>query len=268
MTGALLVLLLTATPSEIEQRVERVVNGLLPSAAFTGRFGTRAKLEERMAYFHTPGVSIAVINEGRIEWARAFGVREQGKPDPVTEATLFQAGSVSKPIFAMAVMRLVQEKTLDLDEDVNRGRDDGLQGQGHGRRRHGQLQRGAAAAPRDPARRGPGVRLARVLPAEKTKATVPDRVLESYAGDYATKSGVKLSVTRTEGGLRLAAEGQPPIDLTAESETKLHTPMLNTEFVFASAEKDRPASLTLSQGGRQTTAEKVALAPSEEKETN
>lgn len=106
------------------------------------------------------------------------------------------------------------------------------------------------------------------FPAEKTKATVPDRVLESYAGDYATKSGVKLSVTRTEGGLWLAAEGQPPIDLTAESETKLHTPMLNTEFVFASAEKDRPASLTLSQGGRQTTAEKVALAPSEEKETN
>jgi carboxymethylenebutenolidase len=52
--------------------------------------------------------------------------------------------------------------------------------------------------------------------------------------------------------------------LTAESETKFHAGILNTEFVFARAEKGRPASLTLSQGGRQTTAEKVALPPSEE----
>ena len=73
-----------------------------------------------MAYFHTPGVSIAVINDGHIEWARGFGVRERGKPEPVTERTLFQAGSISKPIFALAVMRLVQEGRVDLDEDVNR----------------------------------------------------------------------------------------------------------------------------------------------------
>jgi hypothetical protein len=44
MSGALLVLLLTATPSEIEQRVKRVVNGLLPSAAFTGRYDPKATL--------------------------------------------------------------------------------------------------------------------------------------------------------------------------------------------------------------------------------
>jgi len=102
------------------------------------------------------------------------------------------------------------------------------------------------------------------FPADKSKATVADGVLESYTGDYVTKSGVRFSVTRTDGALRLTAAGQPPIDLTAESETKFYAAILNTEFVFAPAEKDRPASLTLSQGGRQTTAEKVAPPPSGE----
>ena len=73
-----------------------------------------------MAYYHTPGVSIAVVNNYKVEWARGFGVREQGKRDPVTETTLFQAASISKPIFALAVMRLVEDGKVELDEDVNR----------------------------------------------------------------------------------------------------------------------------------------------------
>jgi CubicO group peptidase (beta-lactamase class C family) len=104
----------------IERRIERVVNGLLPQTAFTDRYAPKVPLRERMAYYHTPGVSIAVINNYKIEWARGFGVKEWGKPAPVTETTQFQAGSISKPIFAVAVMRLVQEGKLDLDEDVNR----------------------------------------------------------------------------------------------------------------------------------------------------
>ncbi len=111
-----------ATPAkgdEVEQRIERVVNGLLADTALANHFAPRASLKERMAFYHTPGVSIAVINNYRVEWARGFGVREWGKADPVTETTLFQAGSISKPVFAVAVMRLVQAGKLDLDEDVN-----------------------------------------------------------------------------------------------------------------------------------------------------
>ena len=62
-----------------------------------------------MEHSHTPGVSIAVINRGRIEWARGFGVKEWKKSDPISEHTIFQAGSISKPVFAMAVMRLVRD---------------------------------------------------------------------------------------------------------------------------------------------------------------
>lgn len=104
---------------EIEKRIERIVNGLLPDTCFKNVLGDKASLIDRMKYYHTPGVSIAVINNFEIEWARGFGIREVGNHDSVTENTLFQAGSISKPVFALAVMQLVQEGKLDLEEDVN-----------------------------------------------------------------------------------------------------------------------------------------------------
>jgi CubicO group peptidase (beta-lactamase class C family) len=115
--STLLIVALTATASpEIESRIARVVSGLLPDTALRHRWAAPARLSDRMAYYHTPGLSIAVVNDGRIEWARAFGFAEAGKP--LTERTLFQAGSISKPIFAMAAVRLAQEARLSLDEDV------------------------------------------------------------------------------------------------------------------------------------------------------
>jgi CubicO group peptidase (beta-lactamase class C family) len=115
--AALLILALTpTTPSEIDARVERVFSGLLPRTTLRNRWAAPARLSDRMAYYHTPGLSIAVVNDGHIEWARAFGFAEAGKP--LTERTLFQAGSISKPIFALAAVRLAQEGKLNLDEDV------------------------------------------------------------------------------------------------------------------------------------------------------
>jgi len=122
LTSALLALSLAApvAGAGVEARIERVVNGLLPETEFSDRYGPPASLKDRMAHYSTPGVSVAVVNEGRLEWARGFGVRERGRAEPVTTATLFQAGSISKPIFALAVMRLAEQGRLDLDEDVNR----------------------------------------------------------------------------------------------------------------------------------------------------
>ena len=105
----------------IEERIQRVINGLLPATPFqnSGRYGEPAALQDRMAHHQAPGVSIAVINDGKIEWARGFGVKAWGKPDPVTAETRFQAASISKPVFALVVMRLVEMGKLNLDEDVN-----------------------------------------------------------------------------------------------------------------------------------------------------
>jgi CubicO group peptidase (beta-lactamase class C family) len=108
------------TDAAVEARIGRIVNGLLCETEFSDRYGPPTTLKDRMTHYFTPGVSVAVINEGRLEWARGFGVRERGGAEPVTGATLFQAGSISKPIFALAVMRLAEQGRLDLDEDVNR----------------------------------------------------------------------------------------------------------------------------------------------------
>jgi CubicO group peptidase (beta-lactamase class C family) len=72
-----------------------------------------------LAYYHTPGVSLAVINDFKVEWARGFGVRDARFKSKVTARTLFQAASISKAAFALGVMRLVQEGRLSLDEDIN-----------------------------------------------------------------------------------------------------------------------------------------------------
>ncbi|MBN1483310.1 MAG: beta-lactamase family protein [Chloroflexia bacterium] len=105
--------------ADVEGRIKRVVEGLLFETARDKHYGGPASLEQRMAHYSTPGASIAVVNNGEIEWVRSFGVRAWGWPAQVMPETLFQAGSVSKPIFALAVMHLVQGGRLDLDEDVN-----------------------------------------------------------------------------------------------------------------------------------------------------
>jgi CubicO group peptidase (beta-lactamase class C family) len=71
-----------------------------------------------MAADHVPGVSVAVIHNGAIEWALGFGVVRLGGA-PVTAETLFQAGSISKPVAAMAALHLVEQGRLSLDSDVN-----------------------------------------------------------------------------------------------------------------------------------------------------
>jgi len=109
----------TGTPSaEIQQRINDVTSGLLPSVVIKGDSHPGHSLSERMAALHVNGVSIAVVHHGVIEWAQGFGVMSVGGP-PVTAETLFQAGSISKPVAAMAALHQVQLEKLSLDADVN-----------------------------------------------------------------------------------------------------------------------------------------------------
>lgn len=109
-----------ALPSaNTEERIRRVETGLLPDNVIAGQPVARMNLVDEMREYGTPGVSIAVINNYRIEWSRGYGVLALGSTQPVTSETLFQAASLSKPVTAVAAMRLVQEGRLKLDEDVN-----------------------------------------------------------------------------------------------------------------------------------------------------
>jgi len=103
---------------EVAQRITAVESGLTPIIEVAGR-GLRMTLLERMAYYGVPGVSIAVINDNKIEWAKGYGVLEVDRRTPVDTRTLFQAASVSKPVTALATLALIQRGVLELDRDVN-----------------------------------------------------------------------------------------------------------------------------------------------------
>jgi CubicO group peptidase (beta-lactamase class C family) len=98
--------------------VQHIENGLLTAIVIHGQ-PSPMKLTERMAYYRVPGVSIAVIRNGQIEWAKGYGVVEARGTKAVTALTPFQAASISKPVAAMAALSLVQAGKLSLDEDVN-----------------------------------------------------------------------------------------------------------------------------------------------------
>jgi CubicO group peptidase (beta-lactamase class C family) len=72
-----------------------------------------------MADAATPGASVAVIDDFDVAWARGIGKPTIDATHVVSKNTPFQAGSISKPVFALAVMRLVEAGSLDLDGDVN-----------------------------------------------------------------------------------------------------------------------------------------------------
>jgi CubicO group peptidase (beta-lactamase class C family) len=76
-------------------------------------------LKQLMEVYKVPGLSVAVIDNYKIAWAKGFGVTEAGGSVPVTPSTLFQAGSISKPVAAVGAMWLVEQGKLSLDEDVN-----------------------------------------------------------------------------------------------------------------------------------------------------
>jgi CubicO group peptidase (beta-lactamase class C family) len=108
----------STSASDTEQRIRLVEQLLASPATDTEKAPKLTPLAERMAKLNVPGVSVAVIHEGRIEWARGFGVTRVGGP-PVTAGTLFQAASISKPLFALAVLHQVDAGKLKLDTDVN-----------------------------------------------------------------------------------------------------------------------------------------------------
>jgi CubicO group peptidase (beta-lactamase class C family) len=77
-------------------------------------------LPDLMQRLHVPGLSVAVIRDFKIHWTKAYGIADVETGRKVATNTLFQAASISKPVTAMAAMRLVDEHRLSLDEDINK----------------------------------------------------------------------------------------------------------------------------------------------------
>lgn len=100
-----------------DDRVRQVENGLMPYVPVEGLDGWR--LADRMRFHRVPGLSIAVVHNYRVVWAKAYGLADTTARVPVTTETLFSAGSISKFAAAATALALAQRGALDLDAPVN-----------------------------------------------------------------------------------------------------------------------------------------------------
>lgn len=95
-----------------------VEQNLFPAVIVAG--AKPLSLADRMQAYGVPGISVAVIHKGRLDWARGWGVRDANDCTPVTADTVFQSASISKVVTAVLALRLVERGKLTLDQDMNR----------------------------------------------------------------------------------------------------------------------------------------------------
>ncbi len=106
----------TTYSKEIIAEIKQVENGL------TGRYkidGKTYNILDRMAYYKIKGLSIAVVRNYTVIWAKGYGWADKKENRPVTTATLFEPGSISKSLNAVGVLKLVQDNKLDPNKDIN-----------------------------------------------------------------------------------------------------------------------------------------------------
>jgi CubicO group peptidase (beta-lactamase class C family) len=123
LIGVGLVASITATASaalvQSDPLTTQITTGLESKYSVAGLPRQRHLLADQMRRYRVPAVSVAVIDNYRIAWIYATGFRDVASHAPALTTTLFQAASMSKPVAAAAILRLFQEKRLDLDGDVN-----------------------------------------------------------------------------------------------------------------------------------------------------
>ncbi|MGE7774109.1 serine hydrolase domain-containing protein [Chitinophaga sp. NPDC101104] len=110
---------LGAFAQSAQENQRRVENSLSPWVTFEGQQPLRFNIEDRLKALEIPGVSVAVIRNYKVEWAKGYGYADKEEKRPVTTETLFQAASISKSLNGVAILKLVQDGKLKLDEDIN-----------------------------------------------------------------------------------------------------------------------------------------------------
>lgn len=104
---------LNAAHADDHAAIARIESGLRPSVALADAPLKTARLQDEMARLGVPGVSVAVIRDGKLAWTRGYGVAWTGGP-AVTPDTLFQAASISKPVAAMAALSMTAQMTAQM----------------------------------------------------------------------------------------------------------------------------------------------------------
>lgn len=101
-----------------------VAPDLIPDKGILHQFATGSTrqvdhfIETYQKYFQIPGVSLALIKDGRVIYHKTYGVRNTFTGEKVDDLTLFEAASITKPVFAFAVQRLAERGIIDLDKPL------------------------------------------------------------------------------------------------------------------------------------------------------
>lgn len=111
---------LAQKPHEANAARIAAIEAGMPPVDVSGRTEKKS-LVEWMRALRVPGLSVAIIEDGKVAWARSYGVADSAKPaSTLTPRTLMQAASIAKPVTAVAVMHEVGNGRLSLDADINR----------------------------------------------------------------------------------------------------------------------------------------------------
>ena len=106
-----------AQNKNVADRIHQVENNLIPFVPVKGFKGWN--ILDRMKYYKVPGVSIAVIKDYKIDWAKGYGLVDTSKKKPVTTETMFSAGSISKFLMAVTALKMVEDGQIDLEKPIN-----------------------------------------------------------------------------------------------------------------------------------------------------
>lgn len=107
----------TTYSRQSEQKIKEVESNLISWVKLDS--SANWNIYDRMKDLHINGVSIAVIKDYKIEWAKAYGWADTSEKRPVTTETLFQSASIGKSINSFVFMKLAQDKKVDLSTDIN-----------------------------------------------------------------------------------------------------------------------------------------------------
>jgi CubicO group peptidase (beta-lactamase class C family) len=105
-------------PTTTEARIKAVENYLAPAVVY-GDTVPSLNLEQQMKKYNIRGLSVAVIKDYKIDWAKGYGWADEEEKRPVTINTRFQAASISKSLNSLAVLKLVQQSRIGLEADIN-----------------------------------------------------------------------------------------------------------------------------------------------------
>lgn len=106
-----------AQSKKVQDRILQVENNLIPYVPVQSFKGWN--ILDRMKDYKVPGLSIAVIKDYKIDWAKSYGLADTIKKIPVTTETMFSAGSISKFLMAVTALKMVENGQIELEKPIN-----------------------------------------------------------------------------------------------------------------------------------------------------